>query len=252
MRNPESPDLHELLKPPYSPEDIERWKEGARRYKKFESQMGIWEEICLWRAVLRSKRSIWKKAPVDRDFFLDDIKVMFLGEKSCIADTGLEKMHHLFSEFGIKTQGYFIYDPVQAQKIIDQYPDEFGEMGIKTSKEAFSRLTIGEPEHHFLTGLLMGFPYESAKNSASLKNIYFNRHGADMIDFLNDQFKKHQKKLGLSEEDIIKLNEEMIYIKTEIYRRVRSLGWVDFDNARGSEEKIKRIEAAFRESGIDD
>lgn len=129
--------------------DIATWRHGAEQYRKFLE--AIPKDL---------------KERYERDH---NLQLVFLGEKPAIWSTQerYEKVKNELEQFGLLTEGEYLFSPAAVKVLLEEYPNEF--TGLPTESPAELMKTMAgakETENLVARGLLLGYPLISCKEHA--------------------------------------------------------------------------------------
>lgn len=218
---------------------------------------------------------------------IEELKPLFLGVKpayfngSPINLAGEDIFSALLESNGFKMNNEYIYDPILIDSLIKKHPDVFFKYKLNTPEEVINYLVdTDKREANDIRGLVLGFPYESAKNFdriyeadiycdeliARLKKIlesnddieylnlnYKNKssNSKELIEFLDLQLEKYQKELGLSSDGLEEVKESF---RLTLNKRVFGVSgfyyWTDLSDSEESIKREKELNKIFKESGI--
>jgi len=243
---------------PYSQEDIERWKDGARKWHDF------WEEI--------EPKTTWRNT--------EELQAMFLGEKPAVLKNYLaNECKEDLQRYEYKKEGDYFYDTELAQQAMDNNQDIMESYQVSTPAQAFQKLDKAElTEMNDLRGVLLGIPRESVDghskaNKLKINNIAEELHNLPSLDdedrnFLIDQFhgnqadkqgikdffrqqlSDHAEELNIRHEEIPELLKELSFKLAGKGVKIHDVKWVDYGDYPESKAKQERLKKAFKVSSV--
>lgn len=247
---------------PFSEEDRMKWQSGAERFRQFVANKSL--------AGLNKQDS-------------GELRAMFLGEKpACFRNTVCMRYQADLANFGLVTIGEYTYDPNQVGMVMQNHASEFANHGLTTPVQAIKALNSADMQHykHTIRGIILGFPLESVQKHEyqetfkihqladslykllegtpdqeyMLKTYFSERHGNhELIEFFTAQLNKYKAELGLGDEEIAEILNELRYLINARGVDVYGVDWIDYgERSEESEEKQRRLRTAFEETGIMD
>lgn len=162
---------------------------------------------------------------------------------------------------------------------MQKYPKIFSEWKLSTPQAVMAELNAANRiEMYTIRGLVLGLPLESVRGYEQDEDLKLNavaerlhtlitlaphedeylvneffgnrRDKEGLLTFFEQQLTRHAEELGIWEDDIPKLLEELKF-KLEAKRvDVYGVYWMDHGDYPESQEKQARLKSAFEESGI--
>ena len=255
---PEQPEKNN----PFSEADLAKWTEGAGRYRLFVEEIG---DISRY----YSPR-------------VGEVQALFLGEKpAVVANEFALDNRTVLEKLGFRFSGDYCYSEEAVQKAIDEHKDIFSSFPDLSPEAVIQELRkTSYLELHIAGGIILGIPEAAAKAFQEVlqpevndiidklikllpqeeaEYLYDNYFRQDMcgnqklLKFIIRKLETgiHRYKLGLNrKKDVEGFKARLERVINSKSVDIHGIGWADYEPSEESEQKQKRLKAAFEKSGI--
>ena len=153
----------------YTQKDLERWKQGAERFKVY------WDKTRI------------RRSPEHLPNQRGTLAAIFLGEKP--AGFGVKLANDTKSELeqsGLKFAGPYVYDPELVKDVCQQYEKDFQIFGSSSPDQIMQQLSqVGAQEFDLQRGLVLGFPRSAIEDYVRVGTFEANKTLLSLFELLD-------------------------------------------------------------------
>ncbi|HRH93265.1 MAG TPA: hypothetical protein PKV72_01890 [Candidatus Peribacteria bacterium] len=248
----------------YSAADLQRWREGGERYRKFVAGLSA-----------RDKHLLNQEKDTEA---LGPCQAVFLGERAVELRSYRAGLRVQFERNDIRTTARYIYDPEAVRAVAAGHPEDFAGLVTEDPDGLISDLSAREihlETHAAARGLLLGFPAEAVRfyrqtNTVRHQEVemlltkYIGGHPelwgrlfggrrpeyADITAGMAGYVEEFGPLIGLEGAEIAQLKEQCLLERETVYFNVQGIHWSDRTPAVASHAKAARLRRAFAEAGL--